>query len=292
MPTVTGIEKVYIAINLSDTIAAIYEGIQEFDMKPKQNTEKQYAENKLRDQATALDSVDVDVTLAELESWQRAETLGQTIAVEGGVYASQEDEAPYVALLYKATIRGGSRYGVLYKGMFTLPDDTVKGQEGKIEFQSPKISAVFQSTIHKITGQDGKKKSLWEWHIDTTDPNCPADIDETWFTSVKFPTADLIAPTITTVPLDNATGVLAGASVVLTSDKALTPDTIIDSNIFLLKAGIPVVASLNLDPTGKIVILKPSSSMTTGSYTAVCSKNVKSAAGVQLKDTVTINFTV
>lgn len=299
MPTVTGIEKLFVAKNISDTVAAInydtpkyYEGIQEFGIKPKQNTEKQYAENKLRDQASALDSVDVDLTIASLTSAQKAEILGQTVAAEGGVYASQEDEAPYVAILYKATIRGGFRYGVLYKGMFTLPEDALKGQEGKIAFQSPKISAVYQPTIYQITGQDGKKKSLWEWHVDTTDPNCPDDIDDAWFTSVKFPTADTVAPTATTVPITAATGVLGTASVVFTFSKAVLGETITDGNIFLLKSGVPVAAVLTVDATSKIVTLTPATSMATGSYTAVCSKNVKSAAGVPLAASVITNFTV
>lgn len=47
MPTVTGIEKVCWAKLLADSLSAIsydtphyYQGVQEFDMKPKQNTEK------------------------------------------------------------------------------------------------------------------------------------------------------------------------------------------------------------------------------------------------------------
>jgi phi13 family phage major tail protein len=299
MPTVTGIEKLYVAKLLTDTLSAInyatpkyYEGVQEFDMKPKQNTEKQYAENKVRDQASSLDSVDVDLTLAALTSAQKAEILGQSIAAEGGVYAAQEDEAPYVAVLYKATIKGGYRYGVIYKGMFTLPEDSLKTQEGKPQFISPKISAAFQPTIYQITGQDEKKKSLWEWHVDTTDPNCPDDIGGTWFNSVKFPTADTAALTVTTVPLNNATGVLGTASTVFTFSKAVLAETIIDSNVFLLKAGIPVDTALTIDPTGKIVTLKPTANMATGIYTAICSKNVKSAAGVPLAATVTTNFTV
>ena len=186
MPTVTGIEKLYWAKLLADSLTAVnYQtplylpGVKEFDMKPKTNTEKQYAENKLWDQATALDSVDVDITLAAVENSMRALMLGQSVAAEGGIYAAQEDEAPYGAILYKATLRnGGYRYGVLYKGAFTLPDDSIKGQEGKPQFIEPKMSATFQPTVYQITGADGKKKSLWEWHVDTTDPNCPTDIGD------------------------------------------------------------------------------------------------------------------
>jgi len=299
MPTVTGIEKCYVAIQTSDSESAVnyntpkyYEGIQEFDMKPKQNTEKQYAENKLCDQASVLDSVDVSLALKSISSAQKSEILGQSIATEGGVYGSQKDEAPYVAILYKATIRGGFRYGVLYKGMFTLPDDAFKGQEGKLVFQSPKISGVFQSTYFQIIGQNGNKKSLWEWHVDTTDPNCPVDIDSVWFTSVKFPTADTVAPAVTTVPINNETSVEADSRIVFTFSKAILVETVTSSNIFLLNAGVITDAAVTLDATNKIVTLKPAVNMSAGSYTAVCSANVKSAAGVPMAATVTTNFTV
>lgn len=236
--------------------------------------------------------MDVDLTLAALTSSEKAEILGQSIAAEGGVYAAQEDEAPYGAILYKATIRGGFRYGVLYKGMFTLPEDSIKGQEGKPQFLSPKISATFQPTIYQITGADGKKKSLWEWHVDTTDPNCPEDIDDTWFTSVKFPTNDTTAPTVTTVPADEATGVSASANVVWTFSKAIDPLTVTKSNFMVLSGGNAVGGTLSLDTTGKIVTFHPTASLTTGTYVAVCTANVKSTTGVPLASSSITNFTV
>lgn len=299
MPTITGIEKVYFAKLLKDLADAIsyappkyYKGIQEYDMKPKQNTEKQYSENKLSDQATAFDSADVDILISALESAQKSELLGQTIAAEGGVFAALEDQAPFVALLYKATIRGGYRYGVLYKGMFTLPDETIKGQEGKIEFQSPKISATFQPLDYVITKANGEKVHLWEWHVDTTDPNCPADIDDTWFTAVRFPTVDVTAPTATVTPADEATGVTAGANIVWTFDKALDSETVTKSNFMLLSGGMQIDGALSVDATGKIVTFDPTAALTSGTYVAVVTANVRSAAGVALKNSIISNFTV
>lgn len=182
----TGIEKLYVSTNTKDDASGLtygipeyYEGVKEINIKPKQNTEKLYAENKLWDQATTFDSADVEINLTDLSSAQRAKILGQTLAAEGGVYASDTDAAPYVAVLYKANIRGGFRYGVIYKGAFGLPDEDIKGQEGKVAFQTPKITATFQPTIHN---------GMWEYHVDTTDSNCPADIDSTWFTEVTIPT--------------------------------------------------------------------------------------------------------
>ncbi|HEX9060411.1 MAG TPA: major tail protein [Clostridia bacterium] len=186
MAIVTGIEKIYVAIQTKDDATGLtygtpkyYAGIQEIDIKPKQNTTKAFAENILWEQATGFDSAEVSISLLDLTSAERAELLGQDLAAEGGTYATGEDVAPYVAVLYKATIKGGYRYGVLYKGAFGLPEDNIKGQEGKVDFQSQKMTATFQPT------RNNKK---WEYHVDTTDPDCPANIDTTWFTTVKIPT--------------------------------------------------------------------------------------------------------
>jgi len=186
MPVI-GIEKLYVALQSKDdntgltyAVPKYYAGVQTLGIKPKQNTEKLYAENMLWDQATTLDSVDVEIDVAELTSAQRAELLGQTIAAEGGVYAAVSDVAPYVAVLYEATLsNGGQRYGVLYKGAFQLPEDNLEGQEGKVKYQSPKVKATFQPA---------QFNGMWEYHVDTTDANCPVDIETTWFTSVIIPT--------------------------------------------------------------------------------------------------------
>ena len=161
---ITGIEKLYYAKLTADTLSALtygtpayLAGVKQLGIKPKQNTEKSYAENKLWDQMTVFDSAEVDIGIQDLISAQRADLLGQNTAAEGGVFATDGDSAPYVALLYKATIRGGYRYGVIYKGQFTLPDDSMKGQEGKPDFQTPSIKATFQPTVYEMTVGADKK---------------------------------------------------------------------------------------------------------------------------------------
>jgi phi13 family phage major tail protein len=291
MSTVTGIEKVYIAKQTLDALAgltyappAYYEGIKELGVKPKVNNTKLYAENKLWDQANVFDSADIDIILASLSSAQRAELLGQTIAALGGVYATNTDIAPYVALLYKANIRGGYRYGIFYKGLFTLPEDTAKGQEGKLEFQTPKITAVFQPTLYN---------GFWEYHVDTMDVNCPANIDTTWFTTVTMPTLDIVAPTLLSVPANNATGVAIGAAIIITFNKAMDDTAITLGNIFLTTAaGVLTACALTLDATKKIATLTPSANLSAGAYLAIITNDVRSATGVPLATTSIIKFTV
>lgn len=292
MPVI-GIEKLYVAEQTKDDdIGLTYDtpvrflGVQEVDMKPKQNTEKLYAENKLWDQATSLDSVDTTINLTDLTSSQRAMVLGQTIASEGGVYASADDLAPYVALLYKTNLSGGGyRYGVLYKGQFTLPQDSAKGQEGKVVFQTPSISAIFQPTINN---------GMWEYHVDTTDPNCPVDIDSTWFTAVKIPGADITPPTVTTTPADAATTVAVTANMVWTFNEAIDTNKVTAANFFLVKAtdGTLIPGALTIDGTSEIVTLDPTSNLDAATaYIAICTTNVTDVAGNHLAATSITNFT-
>lgn len=292
MPIV-GVEKLYIApltldsaTDLTFEIPVYYPGIKEIGVKPKQNTERLYAENILWDQATSFDSADVDVTQADLTSAQRATLLGQTIATLGGVYAKSTDVAPYVAVLYKANLSGGGfRYGVLYKGIFNLPDDSMKGQEGKKDFQVPKLSAIFQPT---------KFNGMWEYHVDTTDANCPATIDSTWFTAVAIPDADTIPPTVITTPADAATAVAVTANMVWTFNEAIDVLKVTAANFFLMKStdGTLVSGSLAITGANKIVTLDPTASLAAATpYIAICTTNVTDVAGNRLATTNITNFT-
>ena len=280
MPVI-GIEKLYVAVLTKDDSTGLtyntpkyYSGIQTLSIKPKQNTEKLYAENMLWDQATTLDSVDVEINVADLTSAQRAELLGQTVAANGGVYATGNDIAPYVAVLYKATLRsGGHRYGVLYKGAFTLPEDNLEGQEGKVKFQSPKVKATFQPTQYN---------EMWEYHVDTTDPNCPADIDTTWFNAVSIPGGDTIAPTLSsTAPANNATGVSVATALAWVFSEAIDAGSVTAANFFLIKDadGSLVAGSLSQSADQLTVMFTPSANLAaTTAYRAVCS-GVKDLAG-------------
>lgn len=184
---VTGVSKLYYApLTVDDQTSLTYDtpvylpGIKEIGIVPKQNTEKLWAENKLWDQDTTLDEVEVTINRTDLSSAEEAALLGQTRATEGGVYASDTDVAPYIALLAEADKRNKEkRYIVLYKGKFSLPEDNAKTKEGKTEFQTPTIKGIFQTTINN---------SMWRYKVDSDDPDCPTDINATFFTSVIIPT--------------------------------------------------------------------------------------------------------
>ncbi len=184
---IIGLEKLYYAkITKDDNTGLTFDsptylaGVKEIKISPKVSTEKLYAENKLWEQATTLDDIEVSINIADLTNAELADLLGHTIATEGGIYAKDSDEAPYIALLYKANKSNGkARYGVIYKGKMELPDDSAKGKEGKTDFQTPEMKATFQPL---------QNNGMWKYQVDSDDASCPVTIDTDFFASVIIPT--------------------------------------------------------------------------------------------------------
>ena len=191
---IIGLEKLYYSKIIKDDSTGLtfdkpiyLPGVKEIKISPKQNTEKLYAENKLWEQNTSLDSIEITVNVADLTNEQSADLLGQTLASEGGCFASDDDIPPYIALLYVADKSNGKkRYGVIYKGCMSLPDDSSKSQEGKVDYQTPEMKATFQSL---------QNNGMWKYTIDEDDANCPTDISTKFFTSVIVPTKKVVSVT-------------------------------------------------------------------------------------------------
>lgn len=190
---IIGLEKLYYSkITKDDTTGLTFgnpvylPGVKEIKISPKVNTEKLFAENKLWEQATSLDDIEVSVNLADLTNAQTADLLGATLATEGGVFSSDDDIAPYIALLYVANKSNGKkRYGILYKGRMNLPDDSAKGAEGKTDFQTPEMKSTFQPL---------QNNGMWKYQVDEDDADCPTDIETKFFASVIVPTKKVVTP--------------------------------------------------------------------------------------------------
>lgn len=190
---VVGLEKLFYAVvTQDDDKGLVYEtpkylkGVREIGVVPSVTTEKLYAENKIWEQSQAIESVDVDIDLADLTNQEKSILLGHRLAQGGGIIGGENDIAPYVALLYKANKSNGeARYQVLYKGKFELPSDDAKGKEGKTDFQTPKMKATFQPT---------RNNGYWKYAVDSDDEGVSTTIDTDFFESVIIPTEKVITP--------------------------------------------------------------------------------------------------
>jgi hypothetical protein len=207
--------------------------------------------------------------------------LGHNINLSTGVETdSSSDSAPYVAIGFKSKKANDKyRYVWLLKGKFVESDDEFETGEDKPKFKTPKLKGTF------VTRTDGK----WRYKADDDDGTVPA----TFLDAVYAPSIDLVAPTVTCVPADAATGVAVDANIVLTFNKAINPATMTAANIFLIKAdGTAVAASLTIGTNNTVVTLNPDSNLTGSSaaYVVVVTSNVKSAANVPLAANNIFNF--
>lgn len=286
------IDKLYLAtVTQDDLLGLVFEtpeyipGVRQIDGKPKTNNDVLYAEGRIWEQENTLEGVTVDLDLAELGNAQYAKYLGHNVATLGGVYVKDTDRAPDIAILYVATKGNGKKaYRVYYKGKLTEPDENAKGKEGKTDYQTHKAQANFQSL---------KNNGLWLYKVDEDDLNCPVDIADTFFTNVYVPTSDITVPVVTSVPLAAAVGVLPAANIVFTFSTAIQPSTITDGNVFLTTPeGVLTATTLSVDVTNKIVTMHPVANMAAGTYIAVCTKDVKNAAGIPIAANKIVSFTV
>lgn len=296
-----GIEKLYVAQQLTDTSGGMtfstpqyYKNVQELSIKPKTNNTKAYAENRIVDQATQFDSADISMSRYSMSSTERAFLLGQSLAGTGGSISADSDTPPFIALLYKAPIKVdgvmGYRYGVIYKAMFEPPDEDMKSLQGKPDLSEvPKISGTAQPTEWSFKDGD-KTKHPWEYHIDTTDSNCPESIDTTWFNSVAIPslTATSELALSSSTPTNNAVGITLDTKPALTFNNGIADY----SNVLLynITDGALVTNVMALDTTGKILTITPSANLVASKTYNIIVQGVKDIYGQSLA-TALVKFT-
>lgn len=181
---IVGIEKFYRANLLADdpaNSAPSYEkpvyvpGIKEMGLKVTINTEKNYAENKVWESDTAFDSTETTIKTVDIGDKDQEDMLGHKRAEEGGVISRASDKGKPQACLFKTNkANGKARYIILYNNTFSDNDESIKGKEGKTDFQEKTIVS---------TGAALKCNGMWKWVVDEED----GMTDEKFFGSVIIP---------------------------------------------------------------------------------------------------------
>lgn len=133
------------------------------------------------------------------------------------------------------------------------------------------------------------------YKVDTLDASYASE-GTTWYSAGdNLSTPDLVAPTFTVSPVDNATDQLATVNVVWTFNKAILPSKVTSANFFLIKDSdnSMVANALSIDTANKVVTLNPSSPLSAGAvYRAIVTSNVCSLAGTAIAANSESNFTV
>lgn len=182
-----GIDRLYYAEVISDTDSTLtfgevkqLEGVRELTINPRTNSSKLYAENQIFYSDSTLDGIEVGIDLADVETADVAKILGHEISSQGGIIKKATDNAPYVALLYRAQkANKADRYGILYKGKFDLPQENNKTMEGTVDYKTFEMQANFLPT---------RNNKMWQYYVDSDSATAPVDIETTFFSSVTIPT--------------------------------------------------------------------------------------------------------
>ncbi|URZ15333.1 major tail protein [Clostridium felsineum] len=257
------------------------EGIQSFQAKVKTNTGEHYEEGVLTDQDTTLQNIEISFDLGHVKNTQMAKYLGNHVASKGGVYALKDDVAPYIAILVKYTLAGGKGFGykVYYKGKLTPVDETLKQQEGKIDYQDTTVSSTFQPL---------NNNGLWKYGVETIDPNCPDNIDTLFFQSVIIPAEqEISALEISSItPVNGGTNVALNVKPTITFNNAIAENNI---SVFSDTDSTPINITISFDDTQKICTITPNANLATNKKYEIVLAGTKDIYGQKL--TSVISFT-
>ena len=285
----TGINKLVYAVMLDEPLET-YDAVKEappvinINIDPKVDVATLYANNKPVETDSAVGDIAVDFETQDMPLEVQSDILGHALdPVTGTLTYNIADKAPYVALGYERTKGNGkSRYVWLYKVKFQEIKEEVKTKEGKVTFQTPKVAGL------AIANNNGDWKKVGDQDSGTN----PATVAFLATVPGAEP-FDSVAPTVTSVPIDAAVGVLATSDMALTFDKAIQPSTMTPANVFVMEAdGAAVAATLTISAINTIVTVHPTTALAVGDYILVATTNIKSASGIALASNYVVNFTV
>ncbi|MGG7057611.1 major tail protein [Clostridium tertium] len=182
----TGVEKAYYAILTEEGETPTYEaakylpGLREISVTPNEEQATIYAENRLYDSENSLGEIEVTLDFASIDTTDYVALLGKKVATDGGIIESVDDQSPYIALMVEKTLSGGVKeYLTLFKGKLSIPEDKAKTKEGKTEYQTSSLSAIFMPL----------ENGIWKHAVKTTDEGFNAETHATkWGKAVTMPT--------------------------------------------------------------------------------------------------------
>lgn len=236
------------------------------------------------------------LTVSGLSEKRKAEMSGKSYdPATGRIYDSGDlSNIPAYAVGYRVNIGGDYVYRWFLKGNFAIGSSTAKSKGEKIDAQGTELTFNPLNTIHKWTIPDPKDAaktiiaSQKAVTADTTDANFTTE--NAWFAQVQTPTAGgtISALSVSSVPTNNATAVLATAKPALTFNNVISEDAVL-----LIKASDNSIANItkSYDATGKILTLTPSANLTAGAIYNIIVAGCKDVFGQSLVAS-SIKFTV
>jgi len=179
-----GLRDITIALLTADTVDVLttYEAPTKLErsikaqLTPKSSQVKLYSDDSVEEVINAFDSIDVEIELNQLTIESRAILQGATV-VKGVLIEKKTDIAPTLAMGFKSKKTNGKyMYVWLYKGSFSLSEDTFETEEVDVKDQTAKLKATFYAREY-----DGAYRVM----ADEDATSYEATTGTEWFTSVS-----------------------------------------------------------------------------------------------------------
>ncbi len=294
--SVVGVDEVHIAMVTQDDSTGyladapeIFAPATEVSAEPTTSLETQYADNKPFDVMTSEGETKIDLSTTNIPLSLLAKYLGKTFDVASGRMFDSGGEAvpPDAALSFRSLKSNGKqRYYQYLKGKFSVPKDEAATKTDKMEPKPSQITFTAVNTIYKFNLGDGSTKSVKRIVGDEDVLNFSGT---TWFNQVQTPvtTTPAALALSSSIPLEDATGVLVSADLTLTFNNALLDNSVNGITLVAVLSGSVVAAAVTLNATKKIMTINPTSDLSAASnYILVYA--VTDIFGQQLNGT--INF--
>lgn len=184
---VIGVQNAHYAPLTADASTGTTYGIPEkiansikISVSPSVNTAQLYADNVAVAQNQKVGNITVSLEVDQLDNAIVEKLLGASKNADGVLEYKADDQAPYVAFGFEAPLSGGGvRYVWLYKGKFSLTEDSYETQGEQLAFQTKTISGTFVARV---------SDKMWKREVDSADLAVGKEsIGTDWFTDVYEP---------------------------------------------------------------------------------------------------------
>lgn len=294
-----GVDKAMIAfITQDDENAYITEVPQSLaptlDLKgtPNVSSETLYADNGPEEELSAEGETEIEINVTNVPELLLARMKGAPVDTSTGRVFDTADPslAEYFAFGYRFKKSNGRyRYRWYHKCRVVPPGEEAQSQSNAVSFKPLmlKIRAIKTKHQFDIYGDasvfDGVKRVHGDEDTDGFDPS-------TWFDAVQVPSVGTPASfTVSSNPLDNATGVAVGVNIVLTFSNPLAGGREKGITLINLDTQAAVAHARTINGARTQVTLDPSSNLSASTDYAVIIHDVVDIHGQALSDTV-INF--
>ena len=194
---VIGLTNVVAAKLLTDTSAEVtYDDVVSLSgaisatVNPNASNDTLFADDGPYDVASTIGQISLELNLADISIENQAFLLGHTLDANKALVRNASDVPPFVAVGFKSLKSNGSyRYTWLYKGKFTVPEQSNQTKGDSINWSTPTISGSFVKRDFD---------NNWEVHIDDDTVGVSSGAIETFLEAPYIPGSSYIyqaAPT-------------------------------------------------------------------------------------------------